>query len=359
MINKKGETANEGSYKKPWERRNNTDSRHKPCLKILHPLGEAVCRNFYADLSRNKAFSKLTESLSFAYSGYIERIGHMKKNIACQAAVIALMFLTACTDATKDDNLFAGNDLSASSEYNISSDVTSSAKQNYEDIAEENDNVIYKSSNVVVTESEPLETPNIVCNLWDMPTEPELYNDCDIVADVTIKSSKEVVISYTFMGAECTSYKTLANVSVNKEYYSADENISQEFTVAIPNSSYAFDEDFPEIAAGGRCILFISDTEGPDDSLELDKYADHYLSSPANIININGSECQANKIFASYSTNAVSVPKELNVDLQEGEVLISDEDVISSEQYTMPFADFENTLITKINERSGMNRKLI
>lgn len=270
------------------------------------------------------------------------------------------MSLTACSDTGKDGNLFDENE-SAAVTQNTENNENNSMKQIDESILEENDNIIYKNNNVVVTKFEPLVSPNIVCNLWDIPTETEMYNNCDIIADVTIKSLEEVAISYTFMGTECTSYKTLADVSVNINYYSADGNINQEFTVAIPNSSYSFDESFPEIAIGERCILFISDTEELDDSLELDKYADYYLSSPADIININGDRCQANNIFASYSNSAVSATTETNTELLEGEFLIesakaayftNDNEVdISTEQCIMPFDDFESTLIAKINEK--------
>lgn len=279
----------------------------------------------------------------------------MKKSIAFLAAIMTLMSLTACSDTGKDGNLYDENE-SAAVTQNTESNENNSTKQIDESIPEENDNIIYQNDNVVVTKSEPLVSPNIVCNSWDIPTETEMYNSCDIIADVTIISLKEVAISYTFMGTECTSYKTLADVSVNTNYYSADGNINQEFTVAIPNSSYSFDESFPEITVGERCILFISDTEELDDYLELDKYADYYLSSPADIINIYGDECQANNIFASYSNSTVSVTTEANTELLEGEFLIeseesSDNEVdISTEQCIMPFDDFESMLIAKINE---------
>ena len=280
----------------------------------------------------------------------------MKKSIAFLAAIMTLMSLTACSDTGKDGNLFDENESAAVTQ----NTENNSMKQIDGSISEENDNIIYQNNNVVVTKSEPLVSPNIVCNSWDIPTETEMYNNCDIIADVTIKSLEEVAISYIFMGTECTSYKTLADVSVNTNYYSADGNINQEFTVAIPNSSYSFDESFPEITVGERCVLFISDTEELDDYLELDKYADYYLSSPADIINIYGDECQANNIFASYSNSTVSVTTETNTELLEGEYLIESEESadftddnevdISTEQCIMPFVDFESTLIAKINE---------
>lgn len=117
---------------------------------------------------------------------------------------------------------------------------------------------------------------------------------------------------------------------------------------------------FPELTVGERCILFISNTENLSDSLELNNYATYYLSSPAEIVTINGSGCQANKIFAAYSDNAVSNKSETNIDLLDGEILdesnevsyYANESVISTEQCEMPFADFESTLISKINERT-------
>ena len=192
------------------------------------------------------------------------------------------------------------------------------------------DNIIYKNDNVTVTKCVPLAEANVVSNLWLLPTEDELYDKYEVIADVTIKSLDEVAISYEFMGTVCTSYETLAAVSTNKIYYSAGEDIAHEFIVAIPNTSYSFCEDFPEIATDKRCILFISSTENLDDSLELYNYADYYLGGPANIINIDGSECTANKLFSDYSSSSVS----------------------AADKCSMPLNDFENTLTAKINEKS-------
>ncbi|MDE5859013.1 MAG: hypothetical protein K2H23_01260 [Oscillospiraceae bacterium] len=234
----------------------------------------------------------------------------MKKFAAFLTAFMTLMSLTACSDTAKDDNLFAENDISTISAQN--------------------------TDNVAVTESEPLKTVAVdVCVLWDMPDEEEMYSDCDAIADVTINSLEEIAISYTSMGHECTSYKTLATVNVNKIYYSAEENISQEFIVAIPNSSYQFDEDFPEIATDKSCILFISSTEGIGDSLKLYNYADYYVSNPADIININGLECNADEIFSDYSGSSSPVVK----------------NGMNTRRYSMPLSDFEDTLIAKINEK--------
>lgn len=281
----------------------------------------------------------------------------MKKTSLCLAALMAVLSLSACSDTTKNGKLFAENDLiNTSTEYS-KSDVASSVKQVDESMAD--NNIIFRNSNVVVTKLEPLATPNIVCNIWDMPTETDLYNDCDVIADVTITSLEEVAITYTFMGTECTSYETLATVSVNNIYYSTDESVSQEITIAIPNTSYFFDEDFPETTIGERCILFFSDTNRLNDSLELYNYADYYLSSPAHIININGSECKANKVFASYSSNAVSVQSVIDIsdDLHGEEKLITydGDGIVATEQFTMPFEDFENMLKAKINEKLGVN----
>lgn len=50
----------------------------------------------------------------------------MKKTVACLAAIMTLLSLTACSDTTKDDNLFAENKLSAAAEQDTlnSSEVT-------------------------------------------------------------------------------------------------------------------------------------------------------------------------------------------------------------------------------------------
>ena len=228
----------------------------------------------------------------------------MKKIAAFLAAFMTLMSLAACSDIAKDDNLLAENDISTTSEQDADS--------------------------VTVAESEPLETVAIAAIIcWDMPDEEEMYSDCDAIADITIKSLEKIAISYTSMGHECTDYETLATVSVNKIYYSAEENISQEFIVAIPNSSYQFDKDFPEIVIDKSCILFISSTEGIEDSIY--NYADYYVSNPADIININGDKCNADEIFSDYSGSSVIVA--------------------NSRRYIMPLSDFEDTLIAKINEK--------
>lgn len=50
----------------------------------------------------------------------------MKKTVACLAALMTLMSLTACSDTTKDDNLFAENKLSAAAaqDTEIASEIT-------------------------------------------------------------------------------------------------------------------------------------------------------------------------------------------------------------------------------------------
>lgn len=221
--------------------------------------------------------------------------------IVSAAVLLALCSFGACNDTTKDDD------------------------------------IIYKDDNVTVIRCVPLEEPNVVYNLWDLPTEDEIYDRYEVIADVTIKSLEEAAISYEFMGSECTSYETLAAVSTNKIYYSADEDIAQEFIVAIPNTSYSCCEDFPEIAVNKRCIFFISSTEGLEDSLELYNYADYYLGGPANIINIDGSKCTANNLFSDYSGSSL-------------ESLLTD-------RCSMPLNDFENTLTAKINEKIWSGQK--
>lgn len=248
-----------------------------------------------------------------------ERIGLMKKFAAFLTAFMTLMSLTACSDTAKDDNLFAENDISTES----AQDTDNYTAGSIGEIGESS------SENEAVAESV------YVDKVWLAPDEEEMYNDCDVIADVTINSLEEIAVSYIFMETECTSYKTLASVSANKIYYSAEENIGQEFIVAIPNSSYEFYEDFPETAAGKSCILFISSTEGLDDSLELYNYADYYLDHPADIININGDECNADEIFSSYSSSSVPVVK----------------NEMNTGRCSMPLSDFEDTLIAKINEK--------
>ena len=250
------------------------------------------------------------------------------KSIAISAAVFLVLYsFSACTETTTGDDLFAKNDILTTSEQdnNYSADLVNEIDA--DNINKEN--IIYKNDNVTVTKCVPLAEANVVSNLWDLPTEDELYDKYEVIADVTIKSLEEVSISYDFMGTVCTSYETLAAISTNKIYYSADDNIKQEFIVAIPNSSYCCDEDFPETAIDKRCILFISSTENLDDSLELYNYADYYLGGPANIINIDGLECTANKLFSNYSSSSVS----------------------ASDKCSMPLNDFEDTLIAKINEK--------
>ncbi|MDE6746667.1 MAG: hypothetical protein K2J72_08530 [Oscillospiraceae bacterium] len=242
----------------------------------------------------------------------------MKKIAAFLAAFMTLMSFTACNNTAKDDNLLAENDIS-----------TTSAQETADTVSEIEESDTEKNDDADIIETVYFD----VC--WLAADEEEMYNDCDIIADVTIKSLEEIAISYTFMGTECTSYKTLATVSVNKIYFSSEENINQEFIVAIPNSSYQFDEDFPKTEIGESCIFFISSTAGLNDSLELYNYADYYLGHPADIININGLECDADEIFSDYSSSSAPVVK----------------NEMNTGRCSMPLSDFEDTLIAKINEK--------
>lgn len=264
----------------------------------------------------------------------------MKKIAAFLTAFTVLMFLTACSNAAKNDNLFAENGTSAAPAQGAGSYTAGTVSETDESGTEKNDDAD-------VTEIVYVD----VC--WLAPDEEKMYNNCDVIAGVTINSLEEIAISYTFMGAECTSYKTLASVSANKIYYSSEENISPEFIVSIPISSYGSDDYCPEIAEGESCILFISRTERLDDPLELYNYADYYLSHPADIININGVECTADEIFSHYSDNSVPVIKEPDIELLEGEELDSEYQSygFKTGRCSMPLSDFENTLIEKINEK--------
>lgn len=246
----------------------------------------------------------------------------MKKFAAFLTAFTILMSLAACSDTTKADNLSAENDISTTSAQDTDNYTADSISEIDESITEKND------------DADVIETVYFDV-MWEAPDEEEMYNDCDIIAEVTIKSLEEIAISYTFMGTECTSYETLATVSVNKIYYSSEENISQEFIVAIPNSSYQFDEDFPKTEIGESCIFFISSTVGLNDYVKLYNYADYYLGHPADIININGLECDADKIFSDYSSSSAPVVK----------------NEMNTERCSMPLSDFEDTLIAKINEK--------
>lgn len=260
----------------------------------------------------------------------------MKKFAAFLTAFMTLMSLAACSGTTGDDNLFAENEISTAS----AQDTADTAGEIEESDTEKNDDA--DVTEIVYVDA-----------IWAERDEEEMYNDCAAIVDVTIKSLEEIAISYIFMGAECTSYKTLATVSVNKIYYPAEENISQEFIVAIPNSSYRFHEDFPKTEIGESCIFFISSTVGLDDSLELHNYADYYVGHPADIININGVECIADEIFSHYSDNSVPVIKEPDIELPEGEELDSEyqSNGLKTGRYSMPLSDFEDTLIAKINEK--------
>lgn len=256
----------------------------------------------------------------------------MKKYLTLAAALI-MFTLTACSDKA-GGNAFTGE-----------VPQTENTEAPSEEMTSESDNVSPAES------EEPTEEVIIQeVAIWDLPDENEIY-DCDIIADFTIISTEDISISYTCMGAECTSRKTLVTVRPNKVYYSRDTGSSEEYVVAIPDMSHTAEDDFPKTQEGERCIFFITSTSGLNDSLELDKYAGYYLSSPAHIININGNECTANsEPFYGYSSNSAYVPEHEN-ELPRDEVLDMDNAQYKPERCSMPLEDFENTLTAKIYEK--------
>lgn len=277
----------------------------------------------------------------------------MKKTALCLAALMVVLSLSACSDTQKNDNLFAENNMSTTE--NITANLNEELDEN--NVTKEE--IIFKNDNVIVTECVPPEETIYVDKIWMATDEDKLYDESEVIADVTVKSLEEIGISYTLMGAECTTYKTLATVSVNEIFYSADDDIKQEFTIAIPNSSYTFTEDFPEVAIGERYILFISNTNELNDSLELSNYCDYYLSLPANIININGLECNTDEIFSNYSSNTTPITKGglPNIEAYSENDYVPEEyfaesDGIPTGRCSMPLSDFKNELISKINERN-------
>lgn len=214
---------------------------------------------------------------------------------------------------------------------------------------------IYEDDDIIVFSLKPADPPVIVDSIWDMPIENELY-DSDVIADVIIDDLQEISISYTFMNAECVTYKTLITVHTNNVYYSSRLDMDNAFTIALPTSSYAYDEAFPDIAIGQEYIMFISSTDDLDDSLKLSNYADFYVSCPANIVEIHDTECVANSLFYAYSSCTVPLANADNASLLEGEILDEQEDEIAivsdefsdAEKCVMPLSDFESTLKSKI-----------
>ncbi len=257
------------------------------------------------------------------------------------AAALILFTLTACSD--KSD----GNSFTADVSQTSTVPVTENTEVSSEEITSESDNASPAESDET---TEEVIIQDEAGDIWLLPDENELY-DCDIIADFTIISTEDISISYTFMGVECTSYKTLVTVRPNKVYYSRDTGSSEEYVVAIPDMSRSAEDDFPKVEEGERCIFFITGTSGLNDSLELDKYAGYYLSSPFHIININGNECTANsELFFGYSGNSAYIPEHEN-ELSEGEILVEESVQYQSERCSMPLEDFENTLTDKIYEK--------
>ena len=216
-----------------------------------------------------------------------------------------------------------------------------------------NENVVYKEDGLSVVRCAPLETAASADSVRVPVTESELYEKFDMIADVTVISYKEVSINYNFMDTECVSYKTLVDVIPNNIYCTFDpESIYKyKFTVAIANSSYAFDSSYPEISVGKRYILFAENTHKlVNDSLKLRRYSDYFVSCPEGIAEINGNECTVNNIFSSYSENSKAVPADGQVpELLDGEALEVPIE-FTSEKCSMPLEDFENTLNEKLTD---------
>lgn len=229
-------------------------------------------------------------------------------------------------------------------------------------------NVIYKEDGLTVEEIVPAETSDETDGTDDTDSirepvaEEDLYKSCDIIADVTVNSVKEVSIKYNFMGTECVSYKTIAEVTSNVIYcsFNAEPKNRKKFTAAIADSSYFHDSGFPEITAGKRYIFFAENTDKLNDSLKLDRYSECFVSSPVHIIEINGEECTADNIFSAYSKNSKPEPKYGSPapELSEGEVLDVPAE-ISSERCTMPLKDFEKSLAKKAKETKKFRAKEI
>lgn len=266
-------------------------------------------------------------------------MSYLKKKVIALSCL--LLILTGCSKANTEANIPIESIINVSQ-----NDV------NYDD------NVIYRNENVNVTFHEPLKNPQFVDNIWQEVTESILF-DCDMIAKVTIQHIEEVSIEYTYMDTECTSYKTLATVTLDSAYYSSDGITSDKFTIAIPNSTFEFDESFPTISEGGTYIMFMTYTQRLNDSLQLDKYSDYYVSSPADIVEIRGVNCNSDSLFQRYSTKSTS-EKDSDNNLLEGEILInnnittfSNKSQSSADRYNMPLMDFESMLKSKIDILGG------
>lgn len=270
--------------------------------------------------------------------------------------LLALCCLTGCSQSTPNTPISNDNVKLESTP----SDLTLSENENYQQIITANQECIYSDEDVYVAIREKLSEPITVCNVWSEAVEEDMLVGSDLIAKVTVNDIKEIEISYEFMGTECYSYKSLATVSVDKIYNDSTYKVSNNYTIAIPNSSYSYDAEFPEIKINESYIFFASSPVGLNDSLKLVNYADFYIGGPADIIVINGKSCNSDYVFREYSNSAT--PKD-KIIINSSEIKTNEINTYSSEtndysnytgRYTMSLSDFEINLQNKIKNLGGL-----
>ncbi|MCL2054276.1 MAG: hypothetical protein FWG90_07590 [Oscillospiraceae bacterium] len=211
---------------------------------------------------------------------------------------------------------------------------------------------IFNDENTLVFEVEPLQTANLVSNMWDYIAEEDCYIDSDLIARGFITNQREVAVSYDFMDVACVTYLTLVDVEITEAFYSAnDRQAGENITISISSSSYALDESIPPLVTGAEYILFASDSNLllNDESMQIRNYTDYYVSSPyVMVVPIFDEVCLIDPMLSSYIERLPEPSELLPGEIITSNIVHASYSTANETDYVM-VVDFENSLINKIN----------
>ena len=241
-----------------------------------------------------------------------ESTSSVTETLSETASVQAVTEMSVTVAETTTTELSSLTETSADIEMTESESATQESFQN---------NILYLSDNVCVEECSPLNSPVLCESIWVARDKQEFRQEISLIAECEVSDLSEIKISYIYDDVHYEAYETLYTVKIHNNLWNVSE--SEEIVIVVPDSSYCDSYDIPNLKIGDDVVFFLKDVSSfKYDSLELQNYADYYVSSPADIAVFEGDNINIDGIFANNNSHYAS---HYHNELLEGEIPIEDD----------------------------------
>lgn len=199
----------------------------------------------------------------------------------------------------------------------------------------EKEKLSFKNSDgldVIITELEVKDTPEVVSFEWDIVTEKEYVDKSSLIFYGTVQDLEEFVIE-VIVSEEFTQkiYKTVYSILINDIYYSEDKELKQGDAVKImsPVSSYTWEPEAIRIKKNQTLILFANKFKDPRSEVFI-KLADYYIGNPWEpIIVVKENSYEMDDVFETLAKNATKEERLIEGSYAKEVLIRQDENFIS------------------------------